>query len=153
LTYETIQKLLAEGEGWTVEYKECRYALSNSVFETICSFSNRYGGYILLGVADNGTVQGVKQESVAGIKKNFVNMLNNPQKISPTMFLSLEEIEIDGKLLLYVYVPIGSQVELCSGKICLTWNYYRVPDFMRKTNALEKRDLILRRFSFSDAMM
>ncbi|GHV79694.1 hypothetical protein AGMMS49944_14850 [Spirochaetia bacterium] len=117
MTLEKLKKLLAEDEGWTVEYKECSNGLNNSVFETICSFSNRYGGYILLGIDDNRTVRGINRESVAGIKKNFVNMLNNPQKISPSLFLALEEIEVDGKIVLYVYVPVGSQVELCSGKI------------------------------------
>jgi len=31
--------------------------------------------------------------------------------------LSLEELEVEGKLVLYVYVPVSSQVELCSGRI------------------------------------
>lgn len=39
-----------EGEGYTLEYKESVNSLSDSVFETVSSFSNRYGGYILLGV-------------------------------------------------------------------------------------------------------
>jgi len=50
-------------------------------------------------------------------------MLNNPQKISPTLFLNLEEIEFEGKTILYVYIPQSSQVEMCSGKI-----YDRVED-------------------------
>jgi len=91
--------------------------LNNGIFETVCSFSNRYGGYILLGIEDNGNVIGVNRKAVAEMKKNFVNMLNNPQKITPTLFLNLEEIETDGKLVLYVYVPVSSQVELCSDKV------------------------------------
>lgn len=114
---EQLRQLLSEGEGLTVEYKKCADGLSNSVFETVCSFSNRYGGYILLGVDDDGSVLGVSRNSVTAMKKNFVNMLNNPQKISPTLFLTLEDIEVDGKLVLYTYVPISSQVELCSGKV------------------------------------
>ncbi|MDR2196933.1 MAG: winged helix-turn-helix transcriptional regulator, partial [Coriobacteriales bacterium] len=50
-------------------------------------------------------------------------MLNNPQKISPSLFLSLEEVEVDGELLLYAYIPISAQVELCSGRI-----YDRIED-------------------------
>ena len=91
--------------------------MNNGIFETVCSFSNRYGGYILLGIEDNGNVIGVNRKAVAEMKKNFVNMLNNPQKITPTLFLNLEEIETDGKLVLYVYVPVSSQVELCSDKV------------------------------------
>jgi len=54
MTIEHLHKLLREGEGFTTEFKECIYALNNSVFETVCSFSNRYGGHLLLGVRDDG---------------------------------------------------------------------------------------------------
>jgi predicted HTH transcriptional regulator len=114
---DQLKKLLSQGEGWTVEFKKCVDALSNSVFETVCSFSNRYGAHILLGVDDNGRILGVNPDAAPKIMKNFINMLNNPQKISPSLYLSLEQVEVDGKLILYVYVPVGSQVELCSGKI------------------------------------
>lgn len=51
------------------------------------------------------------------MKKNFVNMLNNPQKIYPSLYLNLEEIEYYGKIVLWVYVPISSQIEFCNNKI------------------------------------
>lgn len=57
-------KQLLSGESFTIEYKKCSNTLSSSVFETVCSFSNRYGGFILLGVDDNGTVLGVQKEAV-----------------------------------------------------------------------------------------
>jgi ATP-dependent DNA helicase RecG len=117
MTPERLKKLLSQGEGWDIEFKECADALSNSVFETVCSFSNRYGGHLLLGVNDDGKVSGVNRNAAKGIHNNFINLLNNPQKISPSLYLSLEEVEIDGKLVLYVYVPVSSQVELCSGRI------------------------------------
>jgi len=117
MTTEKLRKLIAEGEGFTIEFKECVNFLNNTVFETVCSFSNRYGGYILLGVKDNGEVIGVNPKAVSDMKKNFINMLNNPQKISPALMLNLNEIEIDGKIVLYVYVPVSSQVEMCSGRL------------------------------------
>lgn len=120
MTEEKIRKLLSEGEGFTVEYKECINSLNDSVFETVASFSNRYGGYILLGVNednDEGHVIGVNRNSVASMKKNFINMLNNPNKITPSLYLTLEEIEIDDKLVLWVYVPVSSQVEICDKRI------------------------------------
>ncbi|MDR1299612.1 MAG: putative DNA binding domain-containing protein, partial [Oscillospiraceae bacterium] len=114
---EHITKLLTEGEGLTVEFKECANELNNSLFETVCSFSNRYGGHLLLGVKDDGGIIGVNPRAVPQMKKNFANMLNNPQKTSPSLFLSLEEVELDGKLLLHVYVPVSSQIQSCSGRI------------------------------------
>ncbi|GHU13432.1 hypothetical protein FACS1894161_3390 [Spirochaetia bacterium] len=97
-----IKKLLSQGESLTVEFKGTKDSLSTSVFETVCSFSNRYGGYIFLGVSDSGEVLGVNPKAVPALKKNFVNMLNNPEKISPVLYLNLEEIIIDGKTILYV---------------------------------------------------
>ncbi|MCL1803183.1 MAG: putative DNA binding domain-containing protein [Eubacteriaceae bacterium] len=117
MTPEKIKKLLAEGEGLTVEFKECVNELSNSVFETVCSFSNRYGGHMILGVDDNGVIIGVNPKAIKDIKRNFINMLSNPQKISPPLLLELEEVDFGGQTVLYVYVPISSQVELCSNKI------------------------------------
>lgn len=117
MTSEYIQKLLNEGESLTVEFKNCVNELSNSVFETVCSFSNRYGGHLLLGVQDNGEVIGINPKAVSQIKKNFANMLNNAQKTSPSLFLNLEEIELNRKILLHAYIPVSSQIQSCSGRI------------------------------------
>lgn len=135
MTDEHLQELLKEGEGLTIEFKENKGALNNSVFETVSSFSNRYGGHILLGVEDDSTVIGVTLGAVSNMKKNFVNMLNNPEMISPSLYLSLEEIEIDGKLVLYTYIPINSQVVLCKGSI-----YDRIED--SDTNITKVTDLV-----------
>ena len=43
--------------------------------------------------------------------------MNNPQKISPTFYLSVEEYEVDGKQVLYIFIPESSQVHRCNGKI------------------------------------
>jgi ATP-dependent DNA helicase RecG len=56
MTIEKIKELLSDGERLTIEFKECTNAISNSVYETVCSFSNRYGGYILMGVDDEGNI-------------------------------------------------------------------------------------------------
>jgi ATP-dependent DNA helicase RecG len=117
MTPDYIRKLLAEGERLTIEYKECKDSLNNSVWETVCSFSNRYGGHLILGADDDGAVLGVNCNAAPSMKKNFANMLNNPQKTSPALFLNLEEVILDGKLLLYVYVPVSSQIQSCSGRI------------------------------------
>jgi len=117
MTPNRIRQLLADGEGLTIEYKECVNGLNNSVWETICSFSNRYGGHIILGVCDDGTPIGVNHNAAPQMKKNFVSMLNNPQKTSPSLFLNLEEVILDGMLLLHAHIPVSSQIQSCSGRI------------------------------------
>ena len=117
MTTDHLRRLLADGEGLTIEYKECVNGLNNSVWETVCSFSNRYGGHLILGSKDDGTPVGVNPNAAQQIKKNFASMLNNPQKTSPSLFLSLSDVVLDNKLLLYVYVPVSSQIQSCSGRI------------------------------------
>lgn len=117
LTNDKLEQLLKNGENFTVEYKLCRDNLSTSVFETVCSFSNRYGGFIFLGVDDSGKVIGVEPTAVTKIKKDFINTLNNPNKIRPSLFLNLEEIVYNGKVILWAFVPVNSEVEYCDNKI------------------------------------
>ncbi|MDR1688333.1 MAG: putative DNA binding domain-containing protein [Clostridiales bacterium] len=45
-----IQQIIHDGEGIAAEFKRCTNKLTNSVYETVSAFSNRYGGYLLLGV-------------------------------------------------------------------------------------------------------
>ncbi|MDR1136143.1 MAG: putative DNA binding domain-containing protein [Clostridiales Family XIII bacterium] len=112
-----LLQLIRDGEGLAVEFKRCTDKITNTVYETVCAFSNRYGGYILLGVEDNGEVTGVAPEAVKQIKNDFANLLNNPQKFTPTLFVVLEEAELDGKVVLWCYVPPDSQVVMLKGRI------------------------------------
>lgn len=114
MTNEALLALIAQGEGVTIEFKECKNEVSSEVYPTVCSFSNRFGGHLFMGVKDTGEIIGVNRNCVKDMKKNFSNMINNPQKISPTLYLSVEEYEIDGKIILYVYVPRSSQVHTCN---------------------------------------
>ncbi|GHV47197.1 ATP-dependent DNA helicase RecG [Synergistales bacterium] len=114
---EKLRQLISDGEGLTVEFKRCTDKLTNTVFETVSSFSNRYGGYMLLGVEDDGEVTGVNANAVVGIKKNFANTLNNPERFAPTLFIELEEAEIDGKIVLWCHITPDSQVVMFGGKI------------------------------------
>ena len=117
MTVKRMEQLLAEGEGLTVEYKKCKDKLSNSVYETVCAFSNRYGGHLILGVDDDGTPIGINRAASMQLRKDFVNTLNNPKKMSPSLFLNLEEVDFNGVLLLYAYVPPSAQIQSCNGKI------------------------------------
>ena len=114
---QDITNLIRQGEGLTLEFKTCRNQINRDVYETVCAFLNRHGGTILLGVSDTGEVTGVEPDAVAQIRKDFVNTINNPQKMHPPAYLSVEELGLDGKTLLRVYVPESSQVHRCNGRI------------------------------------
>jgi ATP-dependent DNA helicase RecG len=112
-----LKALIKQGESISVEFKECRRTLNRDVYETVCVFLNRHGGSLLLGVSDSGEVTGVDPDCVEQIKRDFVTAINNPQKINPPAYLSIDEVEVEGKTILRIYVPESSQVHRCNGRI------------------------------------
>lgn len=52
---ETIKTTLEIGETIAVEFKRCGNGIEGDVYETVCSFLNRFGGDIFLGIQDDGT--------------------------------------------------------------------------------------------------
>jgi predicted HTH transcriptional regulator len=117
MNLEHIRKLLISGENVSLEYKECIAGLNKDIYQTVCAFLNRFGGELLLGVANTGTITGVEAGKVEQIKKEFVTAINNPTKLSPTTYLTIEEFIIEGKHILYVYVPPSSQVHRVNNRI------------------------------------
>jgi ATP-dependent DNA helicase RecG len=110
-------QLIRKGEGIDLEFKTCRNQLNRDVYETVCAFLNRHGGTILLGVTDSGDIQGIEPDAISQIKKNFVTTINNPQKIHPPAYIAVNEVTVEGKAVLRVYVPESSQVHRCNGRI------------------------------------
>ena len=114
---DKVAKLIKSGESLNVEFKECRQEINRDVYITVCAFLNRSGGEILLGVNDSGKITGIATDCIEQIKVDFITAINNPNKINPSVYLSIEELEIKGKDILYINVPESSQVHRCGGKI------------------------------------
>lgn len=105
-----IKNLIQNGEKIDVEFKESKNSLSKDVFDTVCSFNNRNGGHILLGVNDKREIVGVSKEKVDKVIKEFTTAINNSQKMYPPLYLLPETFEIEGKQVIYIRVPEGYQV-------------------------------------------
>ena len=88
-----------KGEGIDLEFKTCRNQLTRDIYETVCAFLNRHGGTLLLGVKDDGTIEGIAPDAIEQIRKDFVTAINNPQKLIPPTYLSINEIDQEGKKL------------------------------------------------------
>jgi len=110
-----IKQLIKQGEGIEVEFKESNGSLTRSVFETICAFLNRKGGTILLGVADDGKIIGVNEDTLQAQLDTLARDMNNPQIISPTFFLSTDVVEVYGKKIIRIFVPESSQPHTYKG--------------------------------------
>ncbi|MDR2514876.1 MAG: ATP-binding protein [Christensenellaceae bacterium] len=59
---------------------------------------------------DDGTVAGVPEKAAPDIIKNFIAMVNNLDVISPTVYLSSETLEYEGKKIVHIHVPPSSEV-------------------------------------------
>ena len=114
---ENLLKIIDMGETYTTEFKEASIDLPKSLFESICGMLNRNGGYIFLGVKDDKTIIGVNKDAITKIKKDFTNLCNNPQKISPTIYVGMQEYEYNDKIILVIYIPQSSTVHKTGGKI------------------------------------
>ena len=78
----TMKTILEIGETIAVEFKRCGNGIESDVYETVCSFLNRFGGDIFLGVLDDGTVSGVPEKQAPDMVKNFISCISNPALFS-----------------------------------------------------------------------
>ncbi len=112
-----LAELIQLGESTTIEYKEAKKSLPNNLFETICSMLNRNGGHIFLGVNNNSKIIGIYKDYIKSMKKEFVDLCNNPEKIFPTVHLDIKEYIFEEKHILYIYVHESSDVHKTANKI------------------------------------
>ena len=114
---EEIMKLIQNGEKIDVEFKESNNTLPKDIYDSVCSFNNRNGGHILLGVSDKKIIIGVNEDKIDKIIKEFTTSVNNSQKLYPPLYLTPVPVNIKGKTIIYIRVPEGYQVCRHNGKI------------------------------------
>lgn len=56
-----LKKLIEEGENQYLDFKFC-VSDSRKIARTLSAFSNSYGGKLLIGVRDNGSIAGIKSD-------------------------------------------------------------------------------------------
>ncbi len=105
-----LKNIFEIGETIAVEFKRCGNGIENDTYETVCSFLNRHGGDIFLGVLDDETVIGLPENNIRDMIKNFVKMISNPDIMNPTIYLVPEKMEYEGKYLIHIHVPSSSEV-------------------------------------------
>ena len=120
---DKLKRVLAVGETVAVEFKRCGNGISADTYESVCSFLNRFGGDIYLGIEDNGVIYGVPENAASDMVKNFIKMVSNPEIINPTVYLAPEILEYEGRLIIHIHIPQSSEVHTCKKVI-----YDRVDD-------------------------
>lgn len=111
MNLNTLQSILAIGETVAVEFKRCGNGIENDTYETVCSFLNRFGGDIFMGVLDDGKVVGLSEKAATGMVKNFISVVSNPAVFSPTVYLAPEILkDTEGRMIIHVHVPPSAEV-------------------------------------------
>ena len=106
-----LQSVLEIGETIGVEFKRCGNGIESDVYESVCSFLNRFGGDIYMGVLDDGTVIGVPEKAAPDMVKNFIKTVSNPMLFSPTVYLVPEIVKYDDThTIIHVHVPPSAEV-------------------------------------------
>jgi ATP-dependent DNA helicase RecG len=117
MEHETLAEILAIGETTNVEFKRCGQQPERDTFETVCSFANTFGGSIFLGVEDDGTVVGVNAGNLLPVKRNVINVVNNPRLFDSPVALEFEELDYYGKPVLRLWVPPSPNMHRFKGEI------------------------------------
>jgi len=95
-----IKRLIFEGEGVSLDFKKT-ISSCEKIARTMVSYANNKGGRLLIGVADDGTIKGVKSED----EERY--MITRAAHIfsKPALEPSFEEVYVDDKLVLIVNIP------------------------------------------------
>ena len=118
-----IKAIIEQGEGNSIEFKKSYKAIPRNAYETICAFLNVKGGYLFLGVNDDGVIEGIKKDTLQAQLKTLSDDMNNQQVISPTFSIETEVVTIEDKIVICLYIPESSQIHTYKNDV-----YYRRED-------------------------
>lgn len=113
---DKFRTLSKEGETSKIEYKSCTEEVSESLYETVCSFLNHAGGHILVGVSDDGTIVGVNPAKGESLKDNIITCINNAELFLPCPYFTPQIMNIDGRVVLQLEIPCGEYVYRYKGR-------------------------------------
>lgn len=111
MTDSEIENLLSKGEGTRIEFKKCETGnIPKTIYDTVCSFLNKEGGTILVGVDDNGNVVGIPENKISNFITTFSTTVNNISTINPPIQVSPISYNFKGKWILIIKLSVSSQV-------------------------------------------
>lgn len=113
VTSEFVQSLIDRDEGSQVEFKLDIPPKLHDFTKEVCAFANAGGGYILIGVADDGQIAGV---DISNARRSAI--YDSIGEISPALRCELSFVRIAGKTVYVLEIPVGSnRPYVCSGCI------------------------------------
>ena len=130
---DTIHELIEAGESASLEFKAslCYNVnkrikdtnLEQEVAKAVAAFLNAEGGYLLIGVADNGEILGIerdiegcKNKNVDGFELELRNALRAKMGTESTLYVRTYFPSVDGKRICVVWVFRSPRPVFCSYK-------------------------------------
>ncbi|MDE0262263.1 MAG: putative DNA binding domain-containing protein [Bryobacterales bacterium] len=118
---EDIRQRLALGADSRWEFKQVEFAGScltspsrDDLADDMIAFANANGGTLLLGVTDDGHLQGLSREQMAALNNLIVEV--STDSIEPAPHIDVNHREVDSKALVVVDVPRGDSLHERRGR-------------------------------------
>lgn len=119
-----IKRLILQGESTTLDFKK---TITNveKIAKSLVAFANNKGGQLLIGVADDGSIKGVKSED----EERYMITKSAHQFCKPAIEPEFEEVYVDDKLVLVVKIAASdTKPHYALDENKKWWVYYRVND-------------------------
>ena len=110
---KNIRQLINERENPFVGFSNCTTELVDSVFQTICSFLNKEGGTLIIGVQDFGKIIGVVSMYLENMMNKIRYTLEN--EFSPAVSLTPDVVDLDGRTVICLTIPPCRDVQRYRG--------------------------------------
>ncbi|SMO45319.1 RNA-binding domain-containing protein [Solitalea koreensis] len=119
-----LRKLILAGESVTLDFKKT-ITSCEKIAKTMVSFANNRGGRLLIGVADDGIIKGVKSED----EEKYMILQAAHFYCRPQLEPYFDEITVDDKIVVVVEIKESdSKPHYALGEDKKWWVYIRVKD-------------------------
>ena len=131
---DALARLLALGEGQTVEFKT--KASPTVVGQQVCAFLNSGGGYLVIGIDDGGRPVGMQGEDDLHKLEQHI-----AKGLTPSALVSFDARDVDGKTVWVIEVPAGKDFPYSFRDEV----FIREGEQARRADVATLRDMIMRR--------
>lgn len=101
---QQVQIILAQGEDSRHQFKR-NLTNADAFAAELVAFANAGGGYILIGVEDNGNISGLNREDIARLNQLLSNA--SSQHVRPPIHPTTQNMTLEQGMIMVVHVPEG----------------------------------------------
>ena len=95
MTSQQLESLIAQGEGYNLEFKQALPSKLSELSTELCAFSNAAGGMLLVGIKDDGSIIGIDLDNT--MRSRIQDIISN---IEPRPEITISEVQFQDKNIL-----------------------------------------------------